>query len=181
MAFMLYSVSDAVDNKFIITKSISHQAKPGTLIHVMDATNDARGISVDYRVTETNQDFTVTFHNLKQLCKWIQPDSFIARHYDSLEHKDIVHYMKVNSHGFFSFCLPLILLFLAIIWCAYFFLVPMFLPDFYLPNLVGIIVGGALSVVVIALICIMNKVQKSNAKMKIWSSVADSKWGIKIT
>ncbi|MCH5192935.1 MAG: hypothetical protein J1F11_03170 [Oscillospiraceae bacterium] len=181
MAFMLYSVDDAIDNKFIITKSISHQAKPGTLIHVMDATHDTRGISLDYRVTGTDQDYTVTFHSLKQLCKWIQPDSFIARHYESLDSKDVIHYMKVNSHSFVSFCLPLILVFLAVIWCAYFFLVPMVLPSLYLPNLTGLIIGAALSVIVICLVCIINKVQKSNAKMKIWSSVADNKWGIKIT
>lgn len=171
MAFMMYSVDEAIDSKFIITKNISNQAKPGTLIHIMDASQTSNGISVDYRVTGTNQDFTVRFETLKQFCKWIQPDNFIARHYESLTNKDIVNYMKVSNHGFVSFCLPLIIIALAIIWPVCLLLLP--------STLIGIIVGAVLSVAAVVGIILINKKQKSDAKMKIYSSVAGSKWGIK--
>lgn len=178
MAYMMYSADEAIDSKFVVTKNISNQAKRGTLIHIMDASQTSNGVYIDYRVTGTNQDFTIKFDNMRQFCKWIQPDSFIARHYEYLSQKDIMYYMRVTSHGFFSFCLPLILITLAIIWGAAFFLVPMFLPA--VPLLTDIIAGAALSVFAIFMICFINKKQKVNAKMRIWNSVAGSKWGIKI-
>lgn len=171
MAFMLYSADDAIDSKFIVTKSISNQAKPGTLIHVMDTSETSEGISVDYRVTGTNQDFTIKFNNLKQFCKWIQPDSFIARHYECLTNKEVVHYMKVNGRSFASFCLPLILIAWIIIWAVSLLL---------LPDVVNLIVAAVLSLAAVGGVFFFDKKQKSNARMKIWSRVADSKWGMKI-
>lgn len=171
MAFMLYSADDAIDSKFIVTKNISNQAKQGTLIHVMDTTETSDGISVDYRVTGTNQDFTVKFDSLKQFCKWIQPDSFIARHYECLSNKDVVHYMKVNGHSFSTFCLPLILVAWAVIWAIFMIA---------LPGTVGIIIAAVLSLVSVAAVLFLDKKMKNDARMRIWSKVADSKWGMKI-
>ena len=37
MAFMLYSIDEAIDCKYVVTKALKGQAKIGTLIHVMDA------------------------------------------------------------------------------------------------------------------------------------------------
>lgn len=173
MAFMMYSVDEAIDSKFIVTKSISSQAKQGTLIHIMDSVQTDEGISVDYRVTGTNQDFTIKFDNLKQFCKWIQPDSFIARHYECLSSKDIIYYMKVNSRSFLSFCLPLILVALAVIWSVALLLLP-------LPLVTGVIVAAVLSVIACVAIVLIFKKQKSNAKMRIWSRVSESKWGMTI-
>lgn len=171
MAFMLYSADDAIDSKFIVTKNISNQAKPGTLIHVMDTAETSEGISVDYRVTGTNQDFTVKFASLKQFCKWIQPDSFIARHYECLSNKDVVHYMKVNGRSFATFCLPVILITWAVIWAVLLLLVP---------NVVGMVIAAVLSLAAVAAVFFADKKMKSNARMRIWSKVADSKWGMKI-
>lgn len=172
MAFMMYSVDEAVDRKFIITKKVSNQAEPGTLIHVMDASEGADGVSVDYRVTGTGQDFSIKFANLKQFCKWSRPDTFIARHYESLNPKDIVNYMKVSNRSFTTFCLPLMLIAIAIIWC-----IVLLLPLEMVPK---IIIGVVLSVVVAFVIFQVYKKQKSNATMKIYSKVSSSKWGLVI-
>ena len=48
MAFMLYSIDEAVDCKYIITKAISGQAKPGTLIHVMDTKENSDGVQREH-------------------------------------------------------------------------------------------------------------------------------------
>ena len=78
MAFMLYSIDEAVDCKYIITKAMSGQAKPGTLIHVMDTKENSDGVTVFYRITKTGQNFVAKFETIKDFCKWCTPDSFIA-------------------------------------------------------------------------------------------------------
>lgn len=171
MAFMMYSADEAIDSKFIITKSISNQAKPGTLIHIMDSSQTSDGISVDYRVTGTNQDYTVKFDNLKQFCKWMQPDSFIARHYECLTSKDILYYLKVNGRSFATFWLPLILIVWVAIWV---------LSLLILPTNISFIIAAVLSLGALVGVFFVDKKQKANAKMRIWSKVADSKWNMKI-
>ena len=116
MAFMLYSIDEAIDRKYVVTKPLSGQAKSGTLIHVMDTHETSDGITVDYRVTKTGQNYVVKFPTVKEFCKWCRPDTFIARHYDSLSKKEIRQYLKITSRTFTSFCLPLIVVALAIIW-----------------------------------------------------------------
>ncbi|MBP3267949.1 MAG: hypothetical protein J6M07_06480, partial [Ruminococcus sp.] len=61
MAFMLYSIDEAIDCKFIITKTMSGQAKVGSLIHVMDTKENSDGITVFYRITKTGQNFVAKF------------------------------------------------------------------------------------------------------------------------
>ena len=61
MALYLYSIDEAEDRKFIVTKAMSGQAKMGTLVHIMECSENSSGISVSYRVTETGQDFNIKF------------------------------------------------------------------------------------------------------------------------
>ena len=116
MAFMLYSIDEAIDCKYIVTKTLSGQAKAGTLIHIMDTTEKSDGIQVDYRVTRTGQNFVIKFENLKQFCKWARPDSFLARHYDSFSKKEVLQYLKVSERTFTTFCVPLMAIAVVLVW-----------------------------------------------------------------
>lgn len=171
MAYMMYSIDEAVDRKFIITKNMSSQAKPGTLIHIMDTTQTSDGISVDYRVTETGQDFTVKFDTVKQFCKWCRPDTFIARYYEYLNDKDIINYMKVSGRSFTSFCLPLIIAALVIVWVV---------SLLVLSPVPAIIVGAVLSIIAVLAIFKVYKDQKTKATEKIYSKIGNTKWGVVI-
>ncbi len=168
MAYMIEDIDEAIDHKYIVTKTLSRQAKAGTMVHIMDSFQNQDGITVNYRVTETGQDFMVRFDNLKQFCKWCRPDSFIARHYESLSKSDIVRYMKVTGRTFASFCLPAILLVLALIWAVSLLLIK---------DNVGIIVGAVLSVIAIFVIILIYKMQKTKATVKLYSKEGD-KWGV---
>ena len=105
MALYLYSIDEAEDRKFIVTKAMSGQAKMGTLVHIMECSENSSGISVSYRVTETGQDFNIKFENLKQFCKWARPDNFIARYnmgsFSDLPEKYCWHNFRMCS---FSYC-----------------------------------------------------------------------------
>lgn len=171
MAYMMYSIEEAIDRKFIITKNMSSQAKPGTLIHIMDTTQTSDGISVDYRVTDTGQDFSVRFDTMKQFCKWCRPDTFIARYYEYLNEKDIVNYMKVSGRSFTSFCLPLIIAALVIVWV---------LSLLLLKLVPAIIVGVLLSIVAVIAIFKVYKDQKTKATERIYSKIGNTKWGVVI-
>ncbi len=115
-SFMLYSIDEAIDCKYIVTKTLSGQAKAGTLIHIMDTTEKSDGIQVDYRVTRTGQNFVIKFENLKQFCKWARPDSFLARHYDSFSKKEVLQYLKVSERTFTTFCVPLMAIAVVLVW-----------------------------------------------------------------
>ena len=171
MAFMMENIDEAVDRKYIITKHVNKQAKPGTMIHVMAAFESPDGITVNYRVTETKQNFTVRFDTLKQFCKWCRPDTFIARHYESLNAKDIMYYMKVSGRSFVTFCLPLILCALVVIWGGVLLL---------LDSPMAIIVGAILSALTILLISLHYKSQKTQATVRIYSKVGTKKWNVVI-
>ena len=166
MAFMLEYIDEAVDRKFIVTTYQPKQAKPGTMVHIMAAFETEDGITVNYRVTETRQDFTIRFGNIKQFCKWCRPDSFVARHYESLNSKEIIQYMKITGRTFVTFCLPLILLVLAVIWLA---------SMLFTKPPVNIVLGAVLSVVAIAAIILYYKAQKTHATVKMYNKVS-SKW-----
>ncbi len=169
MALLLYSIDEAVDRKFIVTKSISSQAKIGSLVHIMDSSEKSDGISVDYRITSTGQDFSIQFDNLKQFCKWARPDNFIARHYENLDQKDILHYIKVSNRTFASFCLPIIIVLLAIIWAVALIALDQ-----------NFIVGAILSVIAIIAVIAIYKYQKTNVVLKLYSKVGTNNWGITI-
>ncbi|MCR5817209.1 MAG: hypothetical protein K6F91_10020 [Ruminococcus sp.] len=116
MAFMLYSIDDAIDCKYVVMKTMSGQAKAGTLVHIMDTNEKSDGIIVDYRVTRTGQNFVARFNTVKDFCKWAHPDTFLARHYDAFSKKEIQQYLKVKERSFISFCLPIILIALVVAW-----------------------------------------------------------------
>lgn len=162
MAFMLYSIDEAIDRKYVVTKLLSGQAKTGTLIHVMDTHETSDGITVDYRVTKTGQNYVAKFPTVKDFCKWCRPDTFIARHYDSLSKKEIRQYLKITSRTFTSFCLPLILVALAVIWV---------LAIAAIGGTVGIILGVVLSLVAVVAVLYLFKAQKEKIKLKLYSKV----------
>lgn len=168
MALYLYSIDEAEDRKFIVTKAMSGQAKMGTLVHIMKCSENSSGISVSYRVTETGQDFNIKFENLKQFCKWARPDNFIARHYEHLSNKDVLHYLKISSRSFVSFCLPLILAALVIIWAV---------SMICLKNTAGIILGCVLSVIAVAVILGIYRYQKKHIMVSLYNKISTN-WGI---
>ena len=118
MAFMLYSIDEAIDCKYIVEKTMKGQAKIGTLIHVMDARETSDGVTVYYRVTRTKQDYMIKFDTIKQFCKWCMPSTFLAKYYDRLSYSEVVKYIKVENRSFLTFQLPVILFALIVVWAA---------------------------------------------------------------
>ncbi|MCM1133354.1 MAG: hypothetical protein NC340_07770 [Ruminococcus flavefaciens] len=172
MALYIYSIDEAVDRKYVVTKSMSGQAKAGTLVHIMDCSEKGDGsVSVSYRVTETGQNFNMDFANLKQFCKWARPDNFIARHYENLSSKDILYYIKVTNRTFVSFYLPIMIVALVLIWIIALALIK---------GLVGIIAGAVLSIVAVAGVIFYYKYQKKHVAMDIYSKVSSNSWGVVI-
>lgn len=171
MAFSLYSIDEAIDKKFIVTKTLGRQAKAGTLVHIMDASESSNGVTVDYRVTSTGQDFTVKFDSLKQFCSWAVYDTFIARYYEFLSSKDIQYYLKVTNRTVVSFCVPIILVCMLVIWL---------LALLVIKGTTGVVLGIVLSVVAAAAVFIFYKTQKSNILVKFYGKVSNGAWGIAI-
>ena len=172
MALFIYSIDEAVDRKYVVTKSMSGQAQAGTLVHIMDCEEKGDGrISVSYRVTETGQNFDIEFSSLKAFCKWARPDNFIARHYENLSKKDIVYYIRVSNRTFVSFYLPIMIAALVLIWIISLLLIK---------GIAGIIIGAVLSVAVIAGVIFYYKYQKKNVAVNIYSKIGSNSWGVVI-
>lgn len=173
----LLNIDQAVDRKYLVTKSLKGQAEAGSIIHVMDAENKGSSVAVSYRVNHFNQkfldfqDYTVTFKDVAQFCKWAQPDNFIARNYENLDIKDIQHYISVKNRTFTGFCLPIILV-LAIILIAVSAVIPIPMPY-------GIIIGACLAVLAAILVVVLFKSQKKKEKMKLYKKISAS-WGLYI-
>ena len=168
MAFMLYSIDEAVDCKYIVNKSMKGQAKIGTLIHIMDARESSDGITVYYRITKTKQDYMVKFDNIKQFCKWCMPSTFLAKYYDKLSHREIIKYIKVENRSFLNFHLPAIIVLLALVWAGVGALIYTGLLD----TMLSLICGGVLSVIIIALIFIINHFSKESMIERLYKKVA---------
>ena len=87
----LLNIDQAIDRKYLVTKSLKGQAAAGNIIHVMDAESKPNSVVVNYRVNHFNQkfmdyqDFSVKFRDVSEFCKWAQPDNFIARNYENLD------------------------------------------------------------------------------------------------
>ncbi len=172
MALYIYSIDEAIDRKYVVTKSMSGQASAGTLVHIMDCAEKGDGsISVSYRVTETGQNFNVDFPNLKAFCKWARPDNFIARHYESLSQKDIVYYIRVTGRTFVSFYLPILIAILALVWI---------ISLVAIKGIIGIVVGAVLSVAAVFGIIFFYKYQKKQVSMNMYSKVGSNSWGVVI-
>lgn len=170
MAIYLYSIDEAVDRKLIVTKSISGQAKAGTLVHIMDCIPKGNGgFTVCYRITETGQDFTMDFDTLKQFCKWAIIDDFIARHYENLQEKDIMHYIKITSRGFIDFYLPILIAAIVIIWLIMILAVK---------GVAGIILAVVLSIAAATGTFFYYKYQKKQIVLYIYSKVGQNSWGV---
>ena len=172
----LLNIDEAIDRKFLVTKSVKGQAEAGTIIHVMDAENASNSVVVNYRVTRYNekfhdyQDYTANFENLAQFCKWAQPDNFIARNYESFSIKDIQHYIKIKNRTFTSFCLPIILVAAIVIFA---------LALVLLKGVLGIVIGLVLTLVVSVGVLYVFRDQKKKEKMRLYRKIS-SGWGIVI-
>ena len=171
MAYMLKNINDAVDGKFLVTKTFPKQAEAGTIVHIMDARKlKSGGYQLDYRVTSTGQNYLIEFKQLKDFYAWARPDTFIARNYNSFSKKDIMHYVKVTSRTFQSFCVPLIVAAVVVVWIL----------AFILMKGVGMksVFGFLMSIVAAALVIFIYRKQKSGVKMKMYQMI-QSKLGIK--
>lgn len=171
-SYLAGNIYELVDGKYLVLKSVKEQAEAGTLVHILAAAEDPNGgFNVGYRVTETNQSFVQTFATLKDFYKWARPDTFIARNYDSFSKTDIQKYIKVKMRTPSSFCLPIIVVLLVIIWAAL-ILSPIKLP-------INIILGVLLSVAAVIGVFYMYKKQKKSMKSRMYNKLTE-KWGIKI-
>ena len=159
---MLYSIDDAIDCKYIVTKTLNKQAKAGSLIHVMDTMETSDGITVDYRVTKTGQNFVIRFPTVKEFCKWCRPDSFLARHYDSFSKKEIMNYLKIKDRSFTTFCLPIIAVALVVIWLICLLAIK---------GAAGVIVGVVLSIAAVLGTMYIFKTTKEKMLVKLYGKV----------
>lgn len=168
MTYMLNSIDEAVDQKFLVTKSLSNQVKSGSMVHIMGTKDIDNGVIVDYRVTDTGQDFSIRFQGVKDFCNWARPDTFIARYHKSFSAKEIQHYIKVNNRTFTNFCLPIIVVALIVIW------------------ILGAAIikgtGGTVFAIIFSLIAVggtfyLYTSQKKTVKLKLYQKVSTN-WGI---
>lgn len=102
MRLLLNNIEDAVDQKYLVTKSLKNQAVAGTVIHIMGAQTESDGVTVKYRVTKTGEDYSCKFADVKQFSKWASSDNFVARYQDNLSPSDIRQYIKVCNTSFMS-------------------------------------------------------------------------------
>ncbi|MCQ2418093.1 MAG: hypothetical protein MJ071_09875 [Oscillospiraceae bacterium] len=168
MTYMLNDIDEAIDRKFLVTKTVSNQAEAGTIVHIMGAENSKDGtVSVYYRITYTRQDFVIKFDSLKSFCKWARPDNFIARHYESFNIKEIQQYIKIKDRSITNFCLPIILVAWAIAWVL------------GLVVLKSVVFSIVAMVVLAVAIFFVYKSTKRKAMIRLYSKVsANSNWGV---
>lgn len=102
MRLLLNNIEDAVDQKYLITKSLKNQAAAGTVIHIMSTQTESDGVTVKYRVTKTGEDYSCKFADIKQFSKWASHDNFVARYQDNLTPSDIKQYIKVCDTSFMA-------------------------------------------------------------------------------
>lgn len=168
MTYMLNSIDEAVDQKFLVTKNLANQVKSGSMVHIMGTKDIDNGVVVDYRVTDTGQDFSVRFQTVKDFCNWARPDTFIARYHDSFSTKEIQHYIKVNNRSFTNFCLPIIAAALIVIWI---------LGIAVIKGAAGTVLAIILSLAAVGGTFFLYTSQKKNVKLKLYQKVS-SNWGI---
>lgn len=102
MRLLLNNIEDAVDQKYLVTKSLKNQAAAGTVIHIMGTSTESDGVTVKYRVTKTGEDYSCKFADVKQFSKWASSDNFVARYQDNLSPSDIRKYMKICDTSFMA-------------------------------------------------------------------------------
>ena len=173
MTYMLDSIEDAIDRKFLVTKQLKAQAEPGNIIHVLNATKRKDGCLVEYRVTDVGKgysfrDYVVKFVNVAGFCKWARPDNFIARHYESFDLKEIQNYIKVTDTSFVQFGLPIILIGLVVFWL---------LGLFVIKPVLGIVIAVIGSILVIGGVLFLYRWRKSRVKLALYGKIS-SDWGV---
>ena len=173
MTYMLNSIDEAIDRKFLVTKQMKAQAEPGSIIHVLNATKKKDGIVVDYRVTDVGKgysfrDYAARFGSINEFCKWARPDNFIARHYESFDLKEIQNYIKVTDRSFVTFALPIIIVG-VLIFAA--------LGLFVIGKVVGVIVAVVGSAAVVGGMIWFFRWQKSRVKLALYGKIS-SDWGV---
>ncbi|MBR2283068.1 MAG: hypothetical protein IJ874_01430 [Ruminococcus sp.] len=178
MTYLLNNIDEAVDRKFLVTKTISGQAEAGTLVHIMSGVQDGSGVSITYRVGNTFQDYNAKFGSLNDFCKWARPDNFIARHYEKLDTKDIQQYIRVIDKSFVSSCLPILAAAIIIVW-----LLALLLVHQGAHIAIGIVVGVCMSVLVAFLVIRAYNNRRTKVMTRLYSKIG-SGWaggGISIT
>ena len=167
MTYLLNDIQDAVDRKFLVTKTLPRQAEAGTVVHIMGTEQNSGGITVNYRVTSTKQDFSTKFESIKDFCNWARPDSFIARYSENLSLKDVQQYIKVKNRSFTNFCLPIILVVAVIIWAVCLVAIP--------TKLVGIIIAACMTVLISFLVWTFFKTSKTKFMTRLYGKIS-SNW-----
>lgn len=170
MAQYLLSFDEAIDRKFIVTKNLNGQAKPGTMIHVLDCVPKGNGAhTVWYRVNETGQDFSHGFSSIKDFCSWARTDKILIRHYESLSRRDVMQYLKITNGGFTKLYLPVIIVLLILVWIALISVVG---------GVPGAIIAAVLSLVIFIGALFVYKAQRKKAILSIYSKVSKNNWGV---
>ena len=167
MTYLLNDIQDAVDRKFLVTKTLPRPAEAGTVVHIMGTDQNSGGITVKYRVTSTKQDFSTKFESIKDFCNWARPDSFIARYSENLSLKDVQQYIKVKNRSFTNFCLPIILVAAVIIWAVCLVAIP--------TKLVGIIIAACMTVLISFLVWTFFKTSKTKFMTRLYGKIS-SNW-----
>lgn len=173
MTHMLNSIDEAIDRKFLVTKPMKAQAEPGHVIHVLNATKRKDGYLVEYRVTDVGKgysfrDYAAVFKTVADFCKWARPDTFIARHYEAFDLKEIQNYIKVSDRSFVSFALPIILVGLVVVWA---------LGLFVVTGGKGIALAIIGSLVVAGGVSYFFRWQKSKVKLDLYGKISTN-WGV---
>ncbi|MBR5513333.1 MAG: hypothetical protein IKV85_05020 [Ruminococcus sp.] len=170
MAQYLLEFEEAIDRKFIVTKTVSGQAKVGTMIHVLDCVPKGNGAhTVWYRVNETGQDFSQGFASVKEFCNWARTDKILIRHYESLSRRDVMQYLKITNGGFTRLFLPVLIIALILIWVVMLAVVG---------GAAGIAIGVILSLLATVATLFLYKNKRKKAILAIYSKVSKNNWGV---
>ncbi|MDE5770597.1 MAG: hypothetical protein K2I06_03050 [Ruminococcus sp.] len=168
MRLLLNNIEDAVDQKYLITKSLKSQAEVGTVIHIMGAQTESDGVTVKYRVTSTGQDYTAKFADVKQFSKWASADNFVARYQDNLTTNEIRKYIKVRNNSFMASGGIPIIAGIIIAWIIMIILMATKL----LPWWSAVIAGVCLSVIIYFGVTTFYKKRRSKVMSQIYNKVS---------
>ncbi|MDE5582843.1 MAG: hypothetical protein K2J08_03970 [Ruminococcus sp.] len=172
MRLLLNNIEDAVDQKYLITKSLRNQAEAGTVIHIMGAGTESDGVSVKYRVMSSGQDYTAKFADIKQFCKWAMADNFVARYQENLSPDEIRNYIKVRNTSFMATGGLFVLIGIIIVWAVLLgFTVAKLIPWYSM-----LIAGVCLSFIMWFVITTLFKRRRSKVMTQIYNKVSSSAW-----
>lgn len=163
MTYMLNSIDEAIDGKYLVTQSVKDQAPVATLVHIMDAWEDNNGaVVVDYRSADNGASYVIKLPDLNHFYKWARPDTFIARYYENFSKKEINNYIKMSNRTFVNFALPIIIACILLIFIILH---------------KKIVLAIVLSLVAAFAVFVVFRKLKSGVKLKMYQKVS-GKWGI---